>query len=355
MADKDKITLWAEAKRLLTAGHEEFQDYRKIEPTELASMIAKAKRGTSAPAKGKPAATNGTKGKAAATAAVKGKPAAPAKGKAAASPAKGKTSASPAKGKATSTAKRAPAAQSTARKTAPAKGKAAQGKATRPATGGKGKAAAATRGKPNTTASRTTAAKRTSTPRTRGKQAESYVVKIDNRSVNWKAPWGGGQTGKRKVVLDSLRQHKGDKAKVFAEVKRYATKWYPDKDKYAADRMVVWLIGRVALDFAKGTNQHESGQRAAYGTSEKPNDVRRREARASARPAPRKRAAGKPAAAKAAPAKGKAAPARGKPAAARTAAPKGKPATTRGKATTTTRRAPAKGKPATAAKGKGRR
>ena len=285
--DKDMITLWAEAKRAGIA------DYRKIQPAELRKLIAKAKTGASAPAKGKPASANGAKGKAAATAVVKGKgkPAAPAKGKA------------------------------TTRKPAAPRGKVA----------------------PKATAPKATAAKRTST---RGKAAESYAVRIDNKTVNWKADWNGGSKGKRGIVMESLRKHKGDKDKVFAEVKRYATKWYADKDKHAADRMVRWLVGRVALDFVKATGQHESGVRAAYGTSAKPNDVRRREARASTRPKARRKPAGKPATGRTASAKGKAAPAARKPAGGRTTA-------SRGKSTSTTRSrtaAPAKGKGKNAAK-----
>lgn len=322
--DKDTITLWAEAKRAGIA------DYRKMQPAELRKAIASAKTAGSTPAKGKAAATNGngSKGKATAAAVVKGT----------AAGTKGKATATPAKGKATTSVKRAPAAKSTAQKSTPAKGKAtaAQGKATRPATGGTAKATASKATPAKATAAKTAAAK----PAARGKAAESYVVKIDNKAVNWKAPWSGGTTGKRGTVMDALREHKGDKDKVFAQVKRYAVKWYPTKDKHAADRMVRWLIGRVALDFAKATGQHQSGVRAAYGTSTKPNDVRRREARATAAAPARTRRAPAVSKAKATPAK---APAR-KPAAARTAPAKGKPAASR---------TPAKGK-AAPAKGKGR-
>jgi hypothetical protein len=320
--DQDKVILWAEAKRL------NIPDYRKVSLDELRTLIAKAKRSGSTPAKGKATATstNGAKGKPAARTAVK-RTVTPAKGKSSAAPVKGKG-----KPAATTTAKSAPA-KSTVRKPA-AKRTAAPGTAKRPTTGGKGKATAVRQ-------ARATAAK----PRTRTtKPKDSYRVTIDNKSVNWKLPSNVGQSGKRKVVLDSLRANKGDKGKVFAEVKRYATKWYPDKDKNAADRMVVWLIGRVALDYVKLTGQHESGVRVGYGESTKPNDIRRREQRAAARKAAtrttRTRAAAKPAAGKRAPAKGKAAPAARKPAQRRTAAPRA-----RGKATAT----------ATTLKGKGRR
>lgn len=307
MADSDKVRLWAEAKRL------SIPDYRKLSLDELRVLIEDAKHaGTVAKGKGKAAGTsvNGAKGKAAATTAVK---------RTVTTPAKGKVSAAPVKGKAaTSTAKSAPAGKSTARKPA-AKRTAAQGKATRPTTGGKATTVRQTRA--------TTAKPRA----TRGTKA-SYRQPIDNKAVDWKLESNVGQTGKRKIVLDSLRAHKGDKAAVFAEVKRYATKWYPDKDKNAADRMVVWLIGRVALDYVKLTGQHESGVRVGYGQSTNPNDVRRREQRAAARKPVRTRAAQKPAAAKKPAGRGKAAPAARKPAARRTAAPRAKAATaTKGK------------------------
>lgn len=309
--DKDMITLWAKAKQ---AG---IEDYRKIPPATLRKLVEQAQTRTSKPAKGKTATSangrNGAKGKAAATTVVKGKPAAPAKGKAV-----------PAK----------PAAKPTTRTVAPAKGK---GKATTTKPVAR---KAAPKAAP--------AAKRTST---RGQAAEGYAVRIDNSAIDWTADWKGGSASKRGIVMDSLRKHRGDKAKVFAEVKRHATRWYPDKDKHAADRMVIWLIGRVALDFVKATGQHESGERAAYGTSTKPNDIRRREARAAVRPkTTRTRRAVKPAAAKPAPARGKAAPATRKPAQARTAAPKGKPAASRKAPATRTRATAVKGKGKAAAK-----
>jgi len=279
--DADKVVLWAEAKRLGVP------DYRKMGVDELRVVIEDMKHKNPS-AKGKAAATsaNGAKGKTAASAAVKGK-----------------VSAAPAKGKgkpATSTAKSAPAGKSTARKPA-TKRTAAQGKATRPTTGGRGKATAVRQARATTTKPRTT--------RSRTAAAESYRQTIDNKAVKWNLPSNVGKNGKRKIVLDSLRSNKGDKAKVFSEVKRYATKWYPDKDKDAADRMVVWLIGRVALDYVVTTGQHESGKRVGYGQSTKPNDIRRREQRAAAsaarKPATRKRAAQKPAAATKAPTRGK--------------------------------------------------
>lgn len=298
--DQDKVILWAEAKRL------NIPDYRKVSLDELRSLIAKAKGKGTTPAKGKATVTsaNGAKGKAAATRVVRTAktPAAPVKGK-------GKPAA-------TSTAKSVPA-KSTTRKPAATR-TAASGTAKRPTTGGKGKATAVRQARATTAKPRTTA---------RPKAKDSYRVAIDNKSVNWKLPSNVGQVGKRKVVLDSLRANKGDKAKVFTEVKRYATKWYPAKDKHDADRMVVWLIGRVALDYVKLTGQHESGVRVGYGESTRPNDVRRREQRAAAKAAAAKAAraaARKPATATKAPARGKAAPAARKPAQGRTAAPRGK-------------------------------
>lgn len=301
----DKIVMWAEAKRLGIA------DYRKLSQDELAAAIKTAKRGGSAPAapKGKTPAvsTNGTKGKTAGKAAVT----------------KGKTTATKttaAKGK--TTAKPSPA-KSTARKTTATKGRtAAQGTAKRAATGS---------GKSTPARGKATAAKSSST-RGRTKDVESYVSRIDNKKVNWKAESSVGTSGKRKTVLDALREFKGDKDKAFAKVKRHANKWYPDHEN--ALGMVRWLVGRVALDFVKSTGQHESGVRAAYGTSTETNNVRRREARAAKRKPTRKATGGRKTAATSR-GKSKSAPARGKAASGRTAAPKGKSKT--------------------AAKGKGRR
>jgi hypothetical protein len=262
-----KILLMAEANKLGIDG------YKRMSEDELAAAI-KAAKTPSAPVKGK-ATTNGAS--------------APVKGKAA-------SKTTPAKGKASTKTKAAPA-KSASRKSAPAKGTAAKGTAKR-------QPSASRKATPAKGSSKTTPAKGTATAK-RGttRKVTSSFNHLGNR-INWNRESKVGASGKRKTVLDALRKHKGDKSAAFNEVKRYALKWYPNKDKHNADRTVVWLVGRVAYDYAVATGQHEPGERAGYGTSEKPQDVRRRERRAEAakpKRAPRKTAGAR----KAAPAKGK--------------------------------------------------
>ena len=220
-------------------------NFRQLSEADLKTAIAQAEKGAkSTPAKGK--TTTAAKGKTAA--ASKGKTATPAKGKT--TPAKGKTTAA----KPTKPVKASPA-KSTARKSSPAKGKGAQG----------------------------VQAKRTPA-RGRSKQPVGAVA-LDNKAIDWKAESNVGQSGKRKEVLDSLRKFKGDKSKVFAALQGSAKKFYPSKTKHDAERTLVWLIGRVAYDFAFKSGQHTPGQRAEYGTSEASQDIRRRELREAARKA----------------------------------------------------------------------
>jgi hypothetical protein len=217
----DKIMLMASARKAGVEG------YRSMSESELRAALKTAQGKGSAPAKGK---------------------AVPAKGKATTNGSKGKSTA-PAKGKA-SPSTSAPT-KSTSRKTAPAKVAAAKGaQAKRPTTG---------RGRKVTAGTRATIGR-----------------------VNWNRESNVGQTGKRKEVLDALREAKGDYSIVFKKLKRKATRYYPDRDQHAAERMLVWLIGRVAYDYAYKTGQHEPAERAAYGTSESTINVKRREARAAA-------------------------------------------------------------------------
>jgi hypothetical protein len=193
-------------------------------------------------------------------------------------------------------AKTAPAAKSAPRKSSPVKGK---------ATAAKGKASRATTAK---------------TPKTTTRKAAAPArADIDRKAVNWRAESNIGKTGKRKQVMDALRKHKGDYDKCYADLKRYGSKWYPGHENPHA--MVRWLINRVAFDFVMATDQHSPGERAAYGTSEAPQDIRRRQVReAAAKAAKRKVQRGRPAKTtarktatrKAAPTKGKATPAKGK-------------------------------------------
>lgn len=282
MIDKTAIKNKAKARELGIEG------YRTMSPAALKDAIARAQGKATAPAKGKsPAkgkATNGSKGKGKAKAAVKRTVA---KGKAVVTKGKGKT---------------APAAKSKSQKSSPAKGK---------ATAAKGKASRA----------KTAKAPKTTTRR----KAAPARADIDRKSVNWKVESNIGKSGKRKQVMDALIKYKGDYDKCFADLKRYGSKWYPGHENPQA--MVRWLINRVAFDFVMATEQHEPGERAAYGTSEAPQDIRRREAREkAAKKARRKVQRGRPAkttARKTTKGKGKAAPAKGK----------GKTTTAKGKGT----------------------
>lgn len=268
-----KIMLKAEANRLGIEG------YRTMGEDELKSAIASAK-GASSP-KGKTStATNGS-----APAKGKGKsPAAPAKGKAQTAPAKGKGSAStssPAKSaqRKSSGAKRSTAARGTAKRTTAAAGKGKTGTAAK-----------------RSTAKRTTA-RSTPRPATTERRRKAPRVDIDRTKIDWKRDTNIGQTGqsdKRAIVMAELRKRNGNYDKVYEAVEGYALKWYPNAlnsyptaptKKHAAQRMVRWLIGRVALDYVKATGQHVSGTRAGYGESQEPADIRRRANREEARKA----------------------------------------------------------------------
>lgn len=106
---------------------------------------------------------------------------------------------------------------------------------------------------------------------------------IDNNAVDWTAESNVGRTGKRAEVLDALRKFKGDKARVFELLEDKARTYYKGRSKHDAERMLVWLIGRVAFDFVVKTGQHEKGSRDGFGTSTKPVNVKRRELREEAR------------------------------------------------------------------------
>lgn len=249
MAPNEMITLAARARKLGIDG------YRRMGVDELRTAINNAETG-STPAKGKgKSSSNGST-------VVKGK----------STPAKGKSSAAK-----KSTSKSAPA-KSTAKKSAPAKGKASQGTAKR---------SAAARGSVKNTSTK-------STPTAKRGKAITAGTRAALGKINWNKPSNVGTTGKRKDVLDALREHKGDKAAAFKSLKRKATKFYSAKDKDEAERMLVWLIGRVAYDYAYKTGQHEPGERAAYGTSTRPADVKRREQRQAAqKPSRVRKVAGK--------------------------------------------------------------
>lgn len=236
---------------------------------------------------------------------AEGKSAAPAKGKSTVAKGKSTASAAPAKGK------------STGQKSSSAKTTAAKGKASR--------AASTTKGKKTTTVSKGKAtAKKKATPAKAPRQSRKNVparVDIDNSAIDWKAESNVGRTGKRAEVMSALRKYKGNKAKVFDLLQPKAKSYYKGKSKHDAERTLVWLIGRVAFDFVMSTGQHTPGQRAGYGESTNPVDVRRREARAASAPAKTKT---------------KAAPAKGRTATKKTTAKRGtaKRATAKGKGRT---------------------
>lgn len=224
----EKILLRAEANKL------GIKDYRTMGLDELKAAIA----GVNKPAKGKTATAspNGSKGKTAAKEVVKGKTETVKKTKP--KTAKKKTS--------------APAKKSTARKSTP-KASAAKGKVSRAGT--------------------KTAAK----PR----KAKSVPARadIDRTQIDWRLESGVGQSGKRQEVMDALRKYKGNYDKCFDALAHRAKSFYKDKSKHEAERMLRWLINRVAYDYVMSTEQHEPGERAAYGTSKADQDIRRRERR----------------------------------------------------------------------------
>lgn len=259
----DAIKIRAQAAKLFKeTGNELIEGYKTMPLEELRGHLGRIQ----GKPKGKPASANGattrTKGKASAAAPVKGKPAV----------VKGKASAS------TSVP-----AKSTAHKSSSPRGKAATGTAKRPtAAAVKGKATA-TKGKTAPVKARSSA-KSTITRKPATRKANLPArVDIDNKAVDWKAEWGGGKTGKRADVMSALRKFKGDKAKVFTLLAPNARKYYKGRTKDEAERLLVWLIGRVAFDFVTATGQHEKGNRAAYGQANDPKNVARRENRATAR------------------------------------------------------------------------
>lgn len=310
----EKIMLMAEAGKLGIDG------YRRMGIDELKEHIAKA-RGSkaahkAAPAKGK-ATTNGKAP--AKTTVAKGK-ATPAKGKSAAKPAPAKGRATvnaPAKGKsapakstkpatkaATGTAKRQTAAKPAAKattakgKTSTAKGKSTPARASSTVSTGKCKnhpqrKAPQTRGmyanlcteciekrSATTLGAQRQAYREKVTTRKRG--AVQGRVLIDRTKVDWqKESSVGARGGKREEVLKMLRKYKGSYTKTYEALKDKAKSYYKGKSKAEAEKTLRWLINRVAFDYVMDTEQHVPGQRAAYGTSDKAVNVKRREQRGS--------------------------------------------------------------------------
>lgn len=240
----EKVLLKAKASQLGIEG------YRTMSLDELKAAVANASGSTSAPVKGKSSA-NGAKDKSASKTAVS-------------TATKGKTA--PAKGK------------STSRKTAPAKGKAtaAKGKASRAAST-KTKTTKVAKGHPGKT-------KRAPVKRAPAKRKTvSARVDIDRSKIDWRVESNVGRNGKRAEVMAELRRRHGNYDKVHDALEHRAKAFYPGKTKHDAERMLRWLINRVAYDYVMVTGQHKKGQRAAYGTSNEPQDIYRRERREQAR------------------------------------------------------------------------
>lgn len=212
----------------------------------------------------------------------------------------GTSSAQKGKGKTTS-----PAKSETAQKSAPvAKGAAAKGKAKRTATNStrKGRFVSGT-----------------DTPQVRGKNG--YTT-LDHASLDWNVAVTFGQSGKRGEILAALREEGGDYEAVFQRTKKNANKWFPTAPNAypnAAnpfERMLRWLIARVAYDYAYKSGQHHVGRAGAKLSTEA--EIKARKGKAAPK------AVGKSAAAPKGKGKAQAAPAAPKPAAAKPAAAKGK-------------------------------
>jgi hypothetical protein len=271
MASED-IKIRAKAGKLLKEGHAKLEGYRRLPIDELKQIIANIETGT----KAKPAATAKNGASVATSSARKS------------APAKSTVQKTVTKTAAKGTAKRPTAAAASKGKASPVKGS------------GKKLAAMPTKGKTTAKPAKavqsrakereaTAKISKTKAVRTRRKP-QPGAARIDRSAVDWNAETGlGKRGGKRADVLRALRKRKGNYDKVFDDLQDQAIKWYPNalntypeakSKRHAAEKMLRWLIGRVAFDFVMGTGQHEPGDRAAYGTSEADQDIRRRAQRA---------------------------------------------------------------------------
>ena len=98
-----------------------------------------------------------------------------------------------------------------------------------------------------------------------GRVGAGGYTNLDRGAIDWTVETTVAQTGKRKDVLDALRKHKGDYALAFETLREHALGWFPtalntypksSTKKNAAERMLRWLVARVAYDFAYKTGQH---------------------------------------------------------------------------------------------------
>lgn len=251
MAISEKMRLKAKAAELGIEG------FRAMSQDELAAAVKRADTGKGAVEKVEKGAVakngdaNGHAGKGKAEAVVKGT----AKG----AVQKGKAEVSRASDKGKTTRVKAstslPARKSTSQKSS-----------RKPATAAKGVAKRATTGR----------TAKLSPARPSRRQSSRAANLIDNSKVDWtrESTVGAPGSGKRHDVMKALRKRKGDKDKVFADLQENAVKWYPNAlntypesptKKHAAQRMLRWLIGRVAYDFVKKTGQHRDGNRKWTG------------------------------------------------------------------------------------------
>lgn len=337
----DKIKMKAKAAQLGVEG------YRNMTTEQLQAAIESAEKAT--PTKGAVKPTNGTTTKGKATAAIK-------------TATKGRANPPDAQAQKEDSVepkpKRQPASKTTATKAAPAKITPAKGAKTSKPSPAKSETQ---KSSPTVKAAKGTA-KRTATGGTKGKHVGVQTgprVPIDVSTIDWDAESNVGRVGKRKDILDALREFKGDRVKAFEKLAKSAVKWFPNASrlypsspspKAASERQLKWLIARITYDFAYKTGQHVG--RAGEGgktnvrtvkdqTATTINDLAKQTAATkgkkvaalSARTTAARKAAPKPPAAVKAPAKGKVAPKPASKPAARTkapVAPKGKTAPARG-------------------------
>lgn len=114
-----------------------------------------------------------------------------------------------------------------------------------------------------------------------GKVGKGGYTNVDRQGIDWNRESNVGREGKRADVLAKLREHNGDYAAAFVDLRKMAPKWYPDAIKAypksptplaASERQLRWLIARVAYDYAYKTGQHVG--RAAKNVKKKTAEVK---------------------------------------------------------------------------------
>jgi hypothetical protein len=88
---------------------------------------------------------------------------------------------------------------------------------------------------------------------------------IDDKSIDWKAEWSGGQRGNRQTILKAVRKFRGNVDKCFELLKPDAQQLFKTSPttgkkytKAEAEALLRWNISRVKFDFVTGTGQHEA-------------------------------------------------------------------------------------------------